>query len=70
MAVIVPADIDSPPSEEDMVAYCRKHLASFKCPAIIHFVDELPRTTTGKILKGHFVTNLCLKPINSKKRNR
>lgn len=51
MAVIVPADKESPPAAEDLVAYCRNHLASFKCPAIIHFVEELPRTTTGKILK-------------------
>ena len=51
MAVIVPAEYGSPPAEDELIAYCRRHLASFKCPAIIHFVEELPRTTTGKILK-------------------
>ncbi len=51
MAVIVPANKESLPIPEDLVAYCRKHLASFKCPTIINYVEELPRTTTGKILK-------------------
>jgi len=31
--------------------YVREHLARFKVPKRIEFVDELPRNTTGKILK-------------------
>jgi fatty-acyl-CoA synthase len=37
-------------SEADLVAYCREHLAHFKCPKIVIF-GELPKTTTGKIQK-------------------
>ena len=37
-------------SEEDMIAFCREHLARFKCPAAIEF-GELPRTSTGKVQK-------------------
>ena len=51
MAVIVPADKEYPPTVEELVAYSRQYLASFKCPKVIQFVEELPRTTTGKILK-------------------
>ena len=32
-------------------AFCREHLAGFKCPHRIEFVDELPKTSTGKIQK-------------------
>jgi fatty-acyl-CoA synthase len=37
-------------SEEDIVAFCREHLARYKCPAAVEF-GELPRTATGKIQK-------------------
>jgi fatty-acyl-CoA synthase len=35
---------------EDLVAWCRKHLASYKCPRYVVFA-ELPKTSTGKIQK-------------------
>jgi long-chain acyl-CoA synthetase len=31
--------------------HLRKHLANFKLPKALHFVDELPKNATGKILK-------------------
>ncbi|MER6791634.1 AMP-binding enzyme, partial [Amycolatopsis mediterranei] len=34
-----------------LVAHCRERLAKFKVPAEIRFVDELPRTPSGKVLK-------------------
>lgn len=36
---------------DDIVAYCREHLARFKVPAAIHVRDELPKGPTGKILR-------------------
>jgi fatty-acyl-CoA synthase len=35
---------------EEMIAWCRKHLAGYKCPRYIVF-RELPKTSTGKIQK-------------------
>ena len=35
---------------DDIVAWCREHLAHFKCPRYVVFVD-LPKTSTGKIQK-------------------
>jgi fatty-acyl-CoA synthase len=35
---------------EEMIAWCRKHLAGYKCPRHIVF-RELPKTSTGKIQK-------------------
>jgi fatty-acyl-CoA synthase len=40
------------PVEEDaLLSHARNHLASFKLPKSIHFVDELPKNPSGKLLK-------------------
>ncbi|MDQ2797555.1 MAG: AMP-binding protein [Actinomycetota bacterium] len=36
---------------DDLIAHCRTALAGYKCPKRIDFVDELPRTATGKLQK-------------------
>ncbi len=36
---------------EDLREHCRTHLASYKTPAYIAFIDELPRNPMGKVLK-------------------
>jgi len=36
---------------EELVAHCRTLLGGYKCPKRIDFVDELPRTATGKLQK-------------------
>jgi fatty-acyl-CoA synthase len=38
-------------TEDDVKAYVREHLARYKIPREVTFVDELPRNTTGKVLK-------------------
>ncbi len=38
-------------SEEDLVAWGKEQFASYKYPRIVEFVDALPMTATGKILK-------------------
>ena len=37
-------------TEDDLVAWCREHLAHYKCPKYVVFT-ELPKTSTGKIQK-------------------
>jgi fatty-acyl-CoA synthase len=37
-------------TEEEIIAFCRNHIAHFKCPAAIEFGD-LPKTSTGKVQK-------------------
>lgn len=37
-------------TEEEMIAFCREHLAHFKCPKTVVF-GELPKTSTGKVQK-------------------
>jgi long-chain acyl-CoA synthetase len=36
---------------EAALAYCREHLAAYKVPVAVVVVDELPKSSTGKILK-------------------
>ena len=35
----------------DLEAFCRTRLASFKVPRVWHFLEDLPRNPTGKVLK-------------------
>ena len=37
--------------EEELIAYLQAHIARYKVPKSIEFVDQLPRTSTGKIQK-------------------
>jgi acyl-CoA synthetase (AMP-forming)/AMP-acid ligase II len=38
-------------SEDDLILLCSQHLAGFKRPRSVVFVDELPRNVMGKVLK-------------------
>ncbi|HEX9774621.1 MAG TPA: long-chain fatty acid--CoA ligase [Actinomycetota bacterium] len=38
-------------NEEDLVEFCRRSLARFKCPQSVEFVQEIPHTITGKVLR-------------------
>ncbi|MGC0052494.1 AMP-binding protein [Brucella pituitosa] len=38
-------------SEEEFIAFCKQHIAHYKIPAHVRFVDEFPMTVTGKIQK-------------------
>jgi long-chain acyl-CoA synthetase len=34
-----------------VVKYCKENLAAYKVPKIIEFIDELPKSAVGKILR-------------------
>ena len=36
---------------EELIAFARERLAGYKLPRSVEFVDELPRTPSGKVLK-------------------
>ncbi|XP_057492360.1 trans-cinnamate:CoA ligase, peroxisomal-like [Actinidia eriantha] len=38
-------------TEADIISHCRKHLAGFMIPKKVVFMDNLPKTSTGKIQK-------------------
>ncbi|RFA08535.1 hypothetical protein B7R54_04320 [Subtercola boreus] len=37
--------------ESELIAFCKSLLAGYKCPTTIDFVDQLPRTPSGKVVK-------------------
>jgi long-chain acyl-CoA synthetase len=52
-AVVEPAEgvEPGPALVDDLVAFCREHLAKYKCPKSIDFVTEMPRDPNGKLYK-------------------
>ncbi|GMB08833.1 fatty acid--CoA ligase family protein [Thermolongibacillus altinsuensis] len=38
-------------TEQELIAYCSEHLAKYKLPSSIEFLEEIPKNTTGKILR-------------------
>jgi long-chain acyl-CoA synthetase len=38
-------------SAAELMAFCRERLAAYKCPHIVEFLDEIPKTASGKILR-------------------
>ena len=36
-------------SPDEIIAFCRENLAAYKAPKQVDFLDELPKTATGKI---------------------
>ncbi len=55
VAVVVPKKGETI-SQTELMDLCKKELAPFKCPKGIVFVDALPKTPTGKILKREMRT--------------
>jgi O-succinylbenzoic acid--CoA ligase len=47
--------LDAEVADAELVAHCRARLAGYKVPRTITRVDELPRTESGKLLKGRLV---------------
>jgi long-chain acyl-CoA synthetase len=47
----VPGVAPSTSLEHELIAFCRQHLAHFKCPRSVDFEAELPRLPTGKLYK-------------------
>lgn len=42
---------DEAVTEEVLMAYCKEHLAKYRVPKEIEIIEELPKNTTGKILR-------------------
>jgi malonyl-CoA/methylmalonyl-CoA synthetase len=51
-AVVVLKKEKKPSSSDEIIRYCKEHLASYKCPKQVHIIDQIPRNTMGKIQKN------------------
>lgn len=50
VAYIVPKD-GCQPNPQELIDFCHRHLAKYKCPREVVFVDSLPKSGSGKVLK-------------------
>ena len=50
-AVILKKDFKGKVDSEEIIAFCRENLAKYKAPRAIVFVDELPMTISGKVMR-------------------
>ncbi|WOT05903.1 AMP-binding protein [Shewanella youngdeokensis] len=48
--------LDHSQVKADIAQYCREHLAAYKNPKVIEFVDSLPKSTVGKTLRRELRT--------------
>jgi long-chain acyl-CoA synthetase len=51
IALVVPTDLESPPDPEQLSTWLRDRLSHYKCPRQYRIVDDLLRSTMGKINK-------------------
>jgi len=49
--------------EDEIIAHCRQRLAAYKAPKRIFFVENLPRTGSGKIRKNELRHRACVPPV-------
>ena len=38
-------------TEEELIKFCKERMADYKYPRQVEFLDELPKTPTGKFLR-------------------
>jgi len=50
---------EGPDMAAELIAYCRDHLSSIKCPKSIDFIEALPRHATGKLYKRLLKDQYC-----------
>jgi long-chain acyl-CoA synthetase len=56
----VTAAVTGTASPADVIAFARERLASYKCPKQVYVVEELPRTSTGKVQRLRLASVLGL----------
>ena len=47
----MPGTDPGPDTANELIAFCREHLAHLKCPRSVDFTGKLPRLPTGKLYK-------------------
>jgi long-chain acyl-CoA synthetase len=47
---------------EELLAWCQEHLAAHQVPAVVTFVDRLPRNSVGKLIRAELHNAATLTP--------
>ncbi len=48
--VVLRADARGRTTEQDILDWCREHMAVYKAPRAVQFVDALPKSGSGKVM--------------------
>ena len=54
-AIVQPNDLASAPSADDLRAFCKERLASYKVPKTYEVLEQIPRTAAGKVSRSRLV---------------
>ncbi|MBT6202102.1 MAG: AMP-binding protein [Rhodospirillaceae bacterium] len=47
---------DATCTEDELIAFCRESLAAYKCPRMVQLVSDVPKTSTGKVMRRELHT--------------
>jgi len=47
--VVLKAAAQGKLSAEEIIGWCRNHMAAYKIPRVVQFVESLPKSATGKV---------------------
>jgi len=62
VAFVVPRKDAAVPAEAELVEWCRAEMAVYKAPRRVVFLEALPRTASGKILRRALREHPAVKP--------
>lgn len=48
--IVLTPDAEGKTTEDDIKAWCKEQMAAYKVPELVEFVDELPKSPTGKLM--------------------
>lgn len=54
-AIVQPADPSAPPTADDVIAFAKARLASYKAPKTVELIDAIPRSEATKVSRGALV---------------
>jgi len=54
-AIIEPKDKAHPPGADEIIAFAKSHLAAYKVPKTVEFVDSIPRSAATKVNRGQLI---------------
>jgi acyl-coenzyme A synthetase/AMP-(fatty) acid ligase len=58
IAAFIVAKETGQPAKADLLAFAQQHLAAYKCPREVVFIDALPRTPNGKVQRKRLAAEM------------
>jgi long-chain acyl-CoA synthetase len=49
--IVLRDKLEDIPTEEEIISFCKERLPSYKCPRLVEFIDEMPKSEVGKPLR-------------------